>query len=67
MLNKKEIQKLLNVFPEEFTMEDLIERLKLIEKIDRAESQSISKNTYTHEKVIEETEKWFSLSSEIKE
>ena len=44
--------------PKEFELEDLIEKLVVIEKVDQGLAQLKKGKTVTHEKVKELTKKW---------
>lgn len=45
-------------FPQEFELEDLIERLVFLEKIEKGLQQVEQGKTVPHEKVKEMTKKW---------
>jgi predicted transcriptional regulator len=45
-------------FPQEFELEDLIERLVFVEKVEKGLQQVEQGKTISHEKVKEMTEKW---------
>jgi len=45
-------------FPQEFELEELIERLVFVEKVERGLRQIEQGKTVTHEKVKEITKKW---------
>ena len=44
--------------PKEFELEDLIERLVVIEKVEQGLTQLKKRKTITHDKVKEITKKW---------
>lgn len=45
-------------FPQEFELEDLIERLVFLEKVEKGLQQAEQGQTIPHEKVKEMTKKW---------
>ena len=48
----------LNDFPQEFELEELIERLIFIDKVEKGISQIYEGKTKTHSEVKEKIEKW---------
>ena len=46
-------------FPEEFSVDELIEKLILVEKIESGNSQSINGKVITEQELEKETERWF--------
>ena len=48
----------LKEFPQEFELEDLIERLVFLEKVEKGLQQLEQGRTIPHEKVKEMTKKW---------
>ncbi len=46
-------------FPSEFSIDELVERLIFIEKVEQAEKQSLNGDVITHENIDEEIKKWF--------
>ncbi len=59
MLTKARLKKEIEKFPEEFTLDELIEKLLIIEKIDKGEKQSKNGETISEEELDKEIEKWF--------
>ena len=59
MLTKKRLQEQLDQFPEEFTIDELVERLIFMDKIEKSEKQSLNNETIPHEDVDAEILKWF--------
>ncbi len=59
MLTKEKLRKEIEKFPENFTIDELIERLILIEKIEEAEKQSEKGEIITEQELDKELEKWF--------
>ena len=59
MLTKEKLRKHLEEFPEEFTIDELVERLILIERIERAEKQSDANDVISDEELDKEIATWF--------
>lgn len=59
MLTKSKLQEQLNSLPEEFSIDELIERLILIEKVERANKESLSGKTISEADLEKEIHKWF--------
>jgi hypothetical protein len=59
MLTKSSLKKQIDKFPEQFTIDELIDRLILLEKIETGEKQSTNKETITEQDLDDEIEKWF--------
>lgn len=59
MLTKVMLKKQLEKFPEKFSIEDLIERLIVIEKIESGNEQSEKGEVLSESELNIETEKWF--------
>jgi predicted transcriptional regulator len=59
MLTKEKIQKQLDEMPEEFSLDELIDRLILIDKIEAGISDSLAGNTISHEETKKEIDLWF--------
>jgi Zn-dependent alcohol dehydrogenase len=59
MLTKTILKKQLESFPENFSIDDLIERLVVIEKIEKANQQSKNGEVISEEKFEQETASWF--------
>lgn len=59
MLNKKQLKETLEHLPEEFLLEDLMDELILLDKIERAESQSKRGAVKSEQDLEKEMEKWF--------
>jgi predicted GIY-YIG superfamily endonuclease len=59
MITKTRLKKHLEGFPEEFTIEELIERLLFIEKIEKRIQQSDNNETISEEELETEMKKWF--------
>ena len=50
--------KTVNEFPQEFELEDLIERLVFVEKVEKGLQQVQEGKTISHEQLKEMTKKW---------
>jgi len=59
MITKEKLKKSISDFPEEFSIEDLIERLILIEKIELGNKQSLNGEVISEDELEEEMTKWF--------
>ncbi|MEM1337536.1 MAG: hypothetical protein AAGF96_07290 [Bacteroidota bacterium] len=59
MLTKEKLKKQIDQLPDEFSLDELVERLIFIEKVERAEKQSDNNEVLPHEQLDREIEKWF--------
>jgi len=59
MFTKKHLKETIEKLPEEFSLKDLINKLILLDKIERAEKESERGETITEEELDKELEKWF--------
>ncbi len=59
MLTKTKIIETINKFPDEFTIDELIERLIIVEKIEKANKQSEEGKSISEDDLEKEMEKWF--------
>jgi hypothetical protein len=59
MITKKQVNITLENLPEEFSIEDLIDKLILLEKIERAEKESEKGETISDTELEIEIKKWF--------
>ncbi|HZJ19185.1 MAG TPA: hypothetical protein VFD35_02370 [Pricia sp.] len=59
MITKTKLKQQIEHFPEEFSLDELIERLILIDKIERGNEQSKNKETISEDELDAEIEKWF--------
>lgn len=59
MITKTILKQQIKSFPEEFSIDDLIERLILIEKIENGEKQSLKGDTISELELEKEINKWF--------
>jgi hypothetical protein len=59
MLNKSKLREQIESFPERFSIDELVERLILVEKIDRGNKQSEKGEVISKSELDNEIEKWF--------
>ncbi|WP_299390242.1 hypothetical protein [uncultured Gelidibacter sp.] len=59
MITKTKLKEQIESLPEEFTIDELVERLILIEKIESGYQQSESGNYVSESDLTTELEKWF--------
>ena len=59
MINKTQVKELLDLLPDEFNAEELIEKLLLVEKIERGLKQSKNNETLTESQLDDEIKSWF--------
>jgi hypothetical protein len=59
MISKEKLKKSISDFPEEFSIEDLIERLILIEKTELGNKQSLNGEVISEDELEEEMTKRF--------
>jgi hypothetical protein len=59
MIKKKHLKETIEKLPEEVSLEDLIDKLILLDKIERAEKESERGETITEDALEKELEKWF--------
>ena len=59
MLTKTNLKKQIEKLPEEFSIDELVERLILIEKIERGTKQSEAGQVISESDLDREIEKWF--------
>lgn len=59
MITKTKLKEQLESFPEQFSIDELIERLILIEKIEKGKNQSENGEILTETELDKEVNKWF--------
>ncbi len=59
MITKTRLKEHIENFPDEFSLDELIERLILVEKIELANRQSENGETISETELDKEIEKWF--------
>ncbi len=59
MLTKANVKKQIDSLPDEFSIDELVERLFLIEKIENADKQSEAGEVLTENQLMQELNNWF--------
>lgn len=59
MITKEKLKEQIELFPDEFSIDELVERLTFMEKVERGEKQSLNNDVIEHEQLDKEIEKWF--------
>ncbi len=59
MITKTKLKEQIDSFPEEFSIDDLVERLILVEKIENGKNQSEKNEILSESELDEEVDKWF--------
>ena len=59
MITKKQLTLTLEQFPDEFTLEELIDKVILLDKIERGNQQSERNEVLNEEELENEMQKWF--------
>jgi hypothetical protein len=59
MLSKKTVLETVNSLPDNFSLEDVIDKLLLIQKVELGLSQSMENQVVSHEEAKEKLNKWF--------
>ena len=59
MITKTKLIETIDKFPETFSIDELIEKAILIDKIERGDEQSKKGNTISEEELEREMQKWF--------
>lgn len=59
MISKEKLKKSLEEMPEEFSIEELIDKAILLDKIERGNQQSIRNEIISEEQLEDEMKKWF--------
>ena len=59
MITKKKLEEQIKSLPDQFSIEVLIDKLILIEKIEKADKQSKNKEVISEKDLNDEIEKWF--------
>ncbi|WP_419802420.1 hypothetical protein [Mucilaginibacter sp.] len=58
MLTKEKVQELVNHMPETFSIDDLVEKVILLQKIEQAQQQIKNGEFYTEEEIDREIDSW---------
>lgn len=59
MLTKSQVKETINQLPDQFSLDEFIDKVVLVDKINRGNSQSEKKETLSEEEVDREMDKWF--------
>lgn len=59
MITRKQLKETADLLPEKFSLEELMDKLILLDKIERAESESESDDVISESELQNEIEKWF--------
>ena len=59
MISKAKLKEQIDSFPEEFSIDDLIERLILVEKIEKGKTQSENNEIISESEFDKEIDQWF--------
>ena len=59
MITKAKLIETIDKFPDTFSIDELIEKAILIDKIERGDEQSKNGNTISEEELEKEMQKWF--------
>jgi len=59
MITKTKLKQQIKNLPEEFSIDELVEKLILIEKIENGEKQSLNGETISEVELDSEIDKWF--------
>jgi len=59
MIKKNQLKETIESFPDEFTLEELVDKLILLDKIEKGNRDSIEGNTVSEMELEEEMKKWF--------
>ncbi len=62
MITKEKLHEYIDQFPDELSMDELIERLILVEKLESRLKESIQNDTIDEHTLKKEMEKWFELN-----
>lgn len=59
MITKLKLKEQIENFPEEFSIDELVERLIFVEKVERGNNASEKENIISESELDNEIEKWF--------
>ncbi|MCK9421524.1 MAG: hypothetical protein M0Q38_02895 [Bacteroidales bacterium] len=58
MLTKDNVIKTISKFPDSFTLDELVDKLIFMDKVERGLDQSLNNKVHTHEEAKEGLAKW---------
>ena len=58
MLTKDNVIKTISTFPDNFTLDELVDKLIFMDKVERGLDQSVNNNVYSHDEAKKRLEKW---------
>jgi hypothetical protein len=58
MLTKDNVIKTISKFPDSFTLDELVDKLIFMDKVERGLDQSINNKVHTHDEARKRLEKW---------
>ncbi len=59
MISKEKLRETINLLPDSIDLDELIERLIFLDKIEKGNLQSLSDDIISEEKLKDTIEKWF--------
>lgn len=59
MISKEKLQETLNQLPDSIELDDLIEKLVFLDKIEKGNNQSLLDDVVSEEELDQNIEKWF--------
>jgi hypothetical protein len=59
MIKKNQLKETIESFPDEFTLEELVDKLIFLDKIEKGNRDSIEGNTMSEVELEEEMKRWF--------
>ncbi len=59
MIKKSLLEESIKRFPDEFTLEELVEKLILLDKVEKGDKDSVEGNTLSEEALEKEMQEWF--------
>lgn len=59
MLTKEKLKTAIDTFPEKFSLDELLDKLVLLDKIERGDMQANEGDVMSDEELEKEMEKWF--------
>ncbi len=59
MISKEKLRETINQLPDSIDLDELIERLVFLDKVEKGNIQSLSNDVISEEKLNETLEKWF--------